>query len=156
MQKTGIGIDYSNICKNYNTAYLDRDNKDPETSRCMKAVVKWTNEFLTKLLEEFGYQIHYLSNDTPVTIDDVAANRFLFYSLEKEITLQGYAIQKEYIEYGSVTAWAKQSSEGILIHNDEDGQGIYLYFEKDSKEEQWIMDTLKKFSIDEVGFEAIK
>ncbi len=154
--KTGIEIDYSNICKDYNTAYLDRDNKDPDTSKCMKAVVKWTNQFLTELLGEFGYQINYLSNDTSVDIDDVAANRFLFYSLEKEITLQGYVIQKEYVEYGSVSTWATQSNEGVLIHNDEDGQGIYLFFEKDSKEHQWITDRLKKFSIDEVGFEAIK
>ena len=156
MSITGIGIDYSNICKDYNTAYLDRDNKDPATSKCMKAVVKWTNKFLTELLEEFGYQINYLSGDTLVKIDDVAANRFLFYSLEKEITLQSYVIQKEYVEYDSLSAWATKSDEGILIQNDEDGQGIYLYFKKDSKEQEWIMNTLKAFSLDEVDFEAVR
>ena len=156
MSKVGIGIDYSNICKDYNTAYLDRDNKDPDTSKCMKKVVTWAKNLLSKLLEDFDYNIHKLNTDVPVSIDEVASNRFLFYSLEKAITLQSYVIQKEYIEYDSLTAWEAQSNQGILIHNDEDGEGVYLYFEKGSKEHQWLLDTLKEFSLDEVGFEAIK
>ena len=101
MKKIGIGIDYSNICKDYNTAYLDRDNKDPATSKCMKQVVEFTREFISEFLEHFGYKIYKLNADVSVKIDEVASNRFLFYSLEKAITLQSYVIQKEYMEYES-------------------------------------------------------
>jgi hypothetical protein len=153
MKKTGIGIDYSNICKNYNTAYLDRDNKDPETSKCMKAVVAWTHEFLSELCECFGYRVFRLNSSVSVSVDEVASNRFLFFSLEKGITLQSYVIQKAYVEYDALTAWAEQS-DGILVQNDEDGEGIYLYLNENSKEHQWITDKLKGFSLDEVPFQA--
>ena len=152
MKKVGIGIDYSNICKDYNTSYLDRDNTDPATKKCMKEVLAWSQGFLSELLENFGYTMHHLHSSTPVKIDDIASKRFLFYSLEKEITLQSYVIQTEYVEYGSLTAWENESSEGILIQNDEDGEGVYLYFNEDSKEHQWITDKLKDFSLDEVPF----
>lgn len=152
MKKVGIGIDYSNICKNYNTSYLDRDNTDPATKKCMKEVLTWCQGFLSELLENFGYTLHHLHSSTPVKIEDIASKRFLFYSLEKEITLQSYVIQTEYVEYGSLTVWENESSEGILIQNDEDGEGVYLYFNEDSKEHQWITDKLKDFSLDEVPF----
>ncbi len=152
MKKVGIGIDYSNICKDYNTSYLDRDNTDPATKKCMKEVLAWSQGFLSELLENFGYTMHHLHSSTPVKVDDIASKRFLFYSLEKEITLQSYVIQTDYVEYGSLTAWENESSEGILIQNDEDGEGVYLYFNEDSKEHQWITDKLKDFSLDEVPF----
>lgn len=154
MKKIGIGIDYSNICKDYNTSYLDRDNKDPATTKCMKQVLTWTQGFLSDFLESFGYQIHHLHSATPVKIEDVASKRFLFYSLEKEITLQSYVIQKAYIEYESLSAWELESEEGILIQNEEDGGGIFLYFNENSSEQQWILDKLKAFSLDEVPFHA--
>ena len=88
MKKIGIGIDYSNICKDYNTVYLDRDNKDPATSKCMNAVLSWTKEFVTELSKSFDYKIYNFNSFSLVTIDDIASKRFLFYSLEKEITLQ--------------------------------------------------------------------
>lgn len=154
MKKVGIGIDYSNICKDYNTAYLDRDNKDPQTSKCMKAVVAFTHALLTDLLEHFGYAIYKLNADVAVKIDEVASNRFLFYSLEKAITLQSYVIQKEYVAYESLTVWEQQSSEGVLIQNDEDGEGIYLYMNENAPEYQWIMEKLNDFSLDEVPFSA--
>jgi hypothetical protein len=154
MKKIGIGIDYSNICKDYNTAYLDRDNKDPQTSKCMKAVVGFTRELLSDLLESFEYNIYKLNSDVSVKIDEVASNRFLFYSLEKEITLQSYVIQKEYVEYGSLTVWENENNQGILIQNDEDGEGIYLYMDENSKEYHWLIDKLKEFSLDEVPFHA--
>ncbi|MDX1296402.1 MAG: hypothetical protein R3302_09040 [Sulfurimonadaceae bacterium] len=153
MKKTGIGIDYSNICKDYNTAYLDRDNKDPATSRCMKSVAAWTHGFLTELLEEFGYKVYRLNSSVSVTIDEVASNRFLFFSLEKGITLQSYVIEKEYTEYDSLSAWEEQS-DGILIKNDEDGEGIYFYLNENSDEHQWIIKKLADFSLDEVPFQA--
>jgi hypothetical protein len=149
MKKIGIGIDYSNICKDYNTAYLDRDNKDPATSKCMKQVVAWTNTFISELLENFDYNIYKLNSDVSVKIDEVASNRFLFYSLEKEITLQNYVLQKEYVEYESVSSWINEENDGVLIQNDEDGEGIYLYFTENSPTHLLINDALKDFSIDE-------
>jgi hypothetical protein len=156
MKKVGIGVDYSNICKDYNTVYLDRDNTDPETSKCMRQVLAWTQEFLSKLLEHFDYKLHNLSSSTKVGIDDVASKRFLFYSLEKEITLQSYVIQKEYVEYESLAAWEDDEGDTILIQNEEDGGSVILFVNENSKEQQWIMDTLKEFSLDEVVFKAIR
>lgn len=152
MSKIGIGIDYSNICKDYNTSYLDRDNTDPATSKCMKQVLHWTQNFLSELLENFGYNMYHLHSSTPVKIEEIASKRFLFYSLEKEITLQSYVLQKAYVEYGSLAAWATESSEGILIQNDEDGEGIYFYLNENSREHQWITDKLNDFSLEEVPF----
>lgn len=152
MKKKGIGIDYSNICKDYNTSYLDRDNKDPATSKCMKQVLQWSEGFLSKFLGNFGYKMYQLHSDIPVEINDIASKRFLFYSLEKEITLQSYVLQKEYVHYESLAAWERESNEGILISNDEDGSGIYLYCSEDSKEYQWIVNSLEGFTLDEVPF----
>jgi len=154
MKKIGIGIDYSNICKDYNTSYLDRDNTDPATKKCMKQVLVWTQNFLSELLENFEYKMHHLHSDTPVKIDDIASKRFLFYSLEKEITLQSYVIQKEYVEYESLTAWELDTNDSILIQNDEDGEGVYLYLNENSKEHQWITDKLKNFSLEDVPFHS--
>ena len=152
MKKIGISIDYSNICKDYNTSYLDRDNTDPATKKCMKEILTWTQDFLSEFLESFGYGMFHLHSATEVKIEEIASKRFLFYSLEKEITLQGYVLQKEYVDYASLAAWETENNEGILIHNDEDGEGVYFYLEEGSKEHQWIINKLKDFSIDEVPF----
>jgi len=152
MKTVGIGIDYSNICKDYNTAYLDRDNKDPDTSRCMNQVLTWTRGLLTDLCDRFGYGIYFLHSDAAVTIDDVASNRFLFYSLEKEITLQSFVAQKAYRPYGSLAAWEKEHGEGILIQNDEDGQSIYIFCEEGSDVHRWLTEKLINFSLDDVPF----
>lgn len=152
MKKIGIGIDYSNICKDYNTAYLDRDNKDPATTKCMREVLAWANGFLSDFLEQFGYNMYHLHSSSPVKIEEIASKRFLFYSLEKEITLQSYVLQKAYVEYASIFAWENGNNEGILIQNDEDGEGIYLYMVENSKEHQWIVEKLKDFSLEEVPF----
>lgn len=154
MKKIGIGIDYSNICKDYNTSYLDRDNNDPATKKCMKQVVSWTKNFLSELTENFEYNTYALSSDSTVKIDDIASNRFLFYSLEKDITLQSYVIQKEYAQYDNLAAWEIENNEGVLIKNDEDGEGIYFYFNENSQVHQWIVDRLKDFSLEEVPFQA--
>jgi len=154
MKKIGIGIDYSNICKDYNTSYLDRDNLDPATAKCMKQVLSWTHQFLSELTESFGYKLHNLSSNTPVTIDDVAAKRFLFYSLEKEITLQSYVLQKKYTEYGSLAAWESESDDSVLVKNDEDGGSIYFFVNENSEVHTWITNRLQNFSLDEVPFQA--
>ena len=154
MKIIGIGIDYSNICKDYNTVYLDRDNNDPETSKCMKKVLAWTKEFLSEFLDKFEYKIHNLSSSTLVDIDDIASKRFLFYSLEKEITLQSYVIHKEYMQYENLTAWELENNDSILVQNEEDGGGVFVFLNENSKEHQWIMDRLKHLSLDEVPFQA--
>jgi len=155
VEKVGIGIDYSNICKDYNTVYLDRDNTDPETLKCMKQVLAWSAGFFTELLEKFGYKIYNLSSSSSVNINDISSKRFLFYSLEKEITLQSYVLYNEYIEYESLGSWELANNESILVKNDEDGGAIYLYFKTDSAAYEWAKDKLKEFSIDEkLPFEA--
>ncbi len=154
MKKIGISVDYSNICTDYNTAYLDRDNLDPATSKCMKRVLTWTKEFLSELLDNFEYKLFHLHSSTLVTIDEIASKRFLFYSLEKDITLQSYTIQKEYIEYTSLASWEQEDTSSILVKNDEDGGAIFFYFNENSKEQQWIKKKLEKFSLEEVPFQA--
>lgn len=154
MKKVGIGVDYSNVCKDYNTVYLDRDNTDPETKKCMQKVLVWSNEFLTSLLVNFNYAIHNVSSNVSVNVADVASKRFLFYSLEKEITLQSYVLRKEYVQYDSLAAWEADESDSILIQNDADGGGVYFFVKEDSKEYEWITHNLKDFSLDEVPFEA--
>jgi hypothetical protein len=150
MKTIGISIDYSNICKNYHTAYLDRDNTDKETTQCMKQVVLWTKEFLSDLIESFEYNLYQLNSPTPVKIDDIASKRFLFYSLEKGITLQSFIIQKEYTPYHNPTDWGTQNKEGLLIQNDEEGEGIYLYYNNQNTTlHQWITKKLENFSLDE-------
>lgn len=152
MAKIGIGIDYSNICKDYNTSYLDRDNTDPATKKCMKQVLTWTQAFLTELLEHFGYNMYHLHSANSVKLEEIASKRFLFYSLEKEITLQSYVLQKEYVEYNSLAHWQTQSNESILISNDEDGEGVYFYLNENSNEYKWITNKLNNFVLDEVPF----
>jgi len=152
MAKIGIGIDYSNICKDYNTSYLDRDNTDPATKKCMKQVLTWTQAFLTELLEHFGYNMYHLHSANSVKLEEIASKRFLFYSLEKEITLQSYVLQKEYVEYNSLAHWQTQSNESILISNDEDGEGVYFYLNENSNEYEWITNKLNNFALDEVPF----
>ena len=152
MTKIGIGIDYSNICKDYNTSYLDRDNTDPATKKCMKQVLTWTQAFLTELLEHFGYNMYHLHSANSVKLEEIASKRFLFYSLEKEITLQSYVLQKEYVEYNSLAHWQTQSNESILISNDEDGEGVYFYLNENSNEYEWITNKLNNFVLDEVPF----
>jgi hypothetical protein len=122
----------------------------------MKQVLTWSKEFLSELLENVEGKLHNLSSASPVTIDDVASKRFLFYSLEKEITLQSYVIQKEYVEYESLTAWELSNDDSILIQNDEDGGGVYFYCNEDSNVLAWIKKRLEDFSLDEVPFQAIK
>jgi len=156
MKNIVLEIDYVNICKNDNTSYLDSDNKDPATKKWMKQVLSWTKEFISELLESYESQLHNLSSSTPVKIDDVASKRFLFYSLEKEITLQSYVIQTEYVEYESLSAWELDNNDSILVQNDEDGGCIYFYFNENSSVLDWIKNKLENFSLDEIPFQAIK
>ena len=81
MKIIGLGIDYSNICKDYNTVYLDRDNTDRATINCMNNVTSWLNGFLSDLLKEFNYTIFKLTTSVNVKVDEDDAvnciNRFM-------------------------------------------------------------------------------
>lgn len=153
MKKIGIGIDYSNICKDYNTVYLDRDNTDKETSICMTKVVDWLKAFLSEILETFEYKIYRMNQNSAVSIDDVAHRRFLFYSLEKAMIAQTFILQSEPVFYDSLTQWSANSQDSLLIQNDDEGEGIFFYFNEDSKIHHWLKNKLKDFSLDEVPFE---
>jgi len=155
MKKISIGVDYSNICKDYNTSYLDRDNLDPATSKCMKQVLSWSKAFISELLEHFSLNLYHLSSSSPVKIEDVSAKRFLFYSLEKEITLQSFVASKTFNEYANTSIWASQSDNGVLINNDEDGGSLYFVVDENSDLHHWIQEKLAAFSLDEVSFEGI-
>ena len=154
MKKIGIGIDYSNICKDYNTVYLDRDNTDPATKKCMNQVLVWTKEFVSEVLKNFEYNIYSLNSPITVNVDDIASKRFLFYSLEKEITLQSYVMQKEYVDYGVLSVWEAESKDSILVQNDENGGAIYFFDNEDSKVLPWIKNKLQNFSLDEVSLDT--
>ena len=154
MKKIGIGIDYSNICKEYNTMYLDRDNTDKETIVCMTQVIEWLKALLSEILETYTYRIYRMNQDTPVAIDDVAHRRFLFYSLEKEMLMQTFVVQSTPIAYDTLAQWANTAQDGLLIQNDDEGEGLYFYFEEDSSLHHWLMEKLHDFSLEEVPFDA--
>lgn len=150
----GIGVDYSNICKDYNTSYLDRDNKDPATMKCMKAVTLWMKSLLQQLQDRFGLSIYNLQSGSAASVDEIASNRFLFYSLEKEITLQSYVLQDSDATYDTASDWVDNLNTGMIIRNDEDGEGVYFYAYEDSPLLSWLHDRLQTFSLDEVEFNA--
>lgn len=150
----GIGIDYSNICKDYNTSYLDRDNTDPQTTRCMRQVLEWLKSFLQELTSHFDYSVYHLHTPHTVTIDEVASKRFLFYSLEKEITLQSFVVQKTFRPFASLAAWETQGSDSLLIQNDKDGEGIYFFAQEKTPLHDYLLRKLDAFSLEEVAFLA--
>ena len=156
MAKIGIIIDYSDICKDYNTGFLDRDNLDPATKKCMRQVMNFSKDFLNDFANNFDLKLFNLSSDISVSIDDIASKRFLFYSLEKEITLQSYVMSQSYVNYDSLTAWDLDSSNTFLIQNDEDGGNISLYFNQGSPASAWIKEWLPQFELVEIPFQAIK
>ncbi|QOP42863.1 hypothetical protein FJR45_02410 [Sulfurimonas sediminis] len=118
----------------------------------MKKVMAWSQEFLSELLDTFEYKIFHLNSSAPVKVSDIASKRFLFYSLEKGITLQSYVLAKEFTQYEGLAAWEVQNSSNILVQNDEDGGSLYFYVNENSQEYKWITARLKDFSLDEVPF----
>lgn len=154
MSKIGIGLDYSNICKDYNTVYLDRDNNDRATVGCMNKVMEFLRPFLAELIEKFEYKINRINNTESLKLDEIVQKRFLFYSLEKAITLQTMILENESQAYESLAQWEQTTKEGLLIANDEEGEGIYFYCEVGSKVHEYLLENLKEFSLDIVPFEA--
>ena len=152
-KKIGIGIDYSNICEDYNTTYLDRDNTDRETMGCMNKVLQWFDPFLSELLNTFSYNIYRINHNAPLDLKDIVRKRFFFYSLEKEIIAQTFIFQTGPASYESLNQWVENNDNSLLIQNDEEGEGVYFYFNENSKVHEWLIDTLKDFAWDEVPFE---
>lgn len=132
-----LSLEFSTICTNYNTSYLDRDNDDPGTMQCMRKVLRFTEDLLEKFLNEFDFKIFMANTQTPVSIADVVTKRFLFYSLEKEITLQNYSLQKKYFSYNNIDQWLEQNEDGLLLQNDEDGQCLIIYVVENSEVHNW-------------------
>jgi len=154
MKKIGLGLDYNNICKDYNTVYLDRDNDDPQTMACMKKVLKWLDVFLSEMTEEFNYNIYRMHHEPALKLSEIVSKRFLFYSLEKELTSQTFILEKENSHYTHLSQWAEKSTESLVIQNDEDGEGegIFFYMTENSKIHVWLLEKLKDLSLDEIPF----
>jgi len=152
MNKIGISIDYSNICKDYNTVYLDRDNDDKETRACMKKTMEWLSSFLSDLMQTFNFNIYRLNQNSSLDVEEIARKRFLFYSLEKEMLMQNFILQSEYIKYASLAKWGEESQNSLMIKNDDEGEGIYFYMQENSDIHNWILGKLKDFSLESVEF----
>jgi len=153
MNKIGLSLDYNNICKDYNTVYLDRDNTDRDTMQCMRKVMDWFTPFLSQLLRHFDYGIYRLGNDSKLELGEIVRKRFFFYSLEKEIIAQTFILQAEYTHYDSLAQWGEKGENSLLIQNDEEGEGVTFYVSKGSDEHTWLLEKMKDFTLDEVPFE---
>lgn len=157
MKKIGLGLDYNNICKDYNTVYLDRDNDDPQTTECMKKILKWLDVFLSEMTEEFNYNIYRMHHEPALKLSEIVSKRFLFYSLEKELTSQTFILENENSHYTHLSQWAEKSTESLVIQNDEDGEGegIFFYMTENSKIHVWLLEKLKDLSLDEIPFSEV-
>jgi hypothetical protein len=155
MKKIGLGLDYNNICKDYNTVYLDRDNNDMATTQCMKNVMDWFNSFLPELMQKFDYKLYRMNQDTVVPLKEIVKKRFFFYSLEKEIITQTFVLQQEAIAYSSLSEWSVKSENSLLIQNDDEGEGVYFYFLENSEVHKWLLEKLSDFSLDEIPFDEV-
>ncbi|CAA6808560.1 MAG: Unknown protein [uncultured Sulfurovum sp.] len=155
MQKIGLGLDYNNICKDYNTVYLDRDNNDRETVQCMKKVMDWFNKFLSELMQTFDYGIYRMNQNVALELKEIVQKRFFFYSLEKEMILQTFIFQSEATTFDSLVHWGKSTENTLLIKNDDEGEGISFYFNENSEVHLWIQEKLKDYSLDPVPFEEV-
>jgi len=154
MKKIGISIDYGNICKDYNTVYLDRDNNDPATTQCMKKVLSWLETLLSEMITTFDYSIYRINHEPTLQLREIVSKRFLFYSLEKAITVQSFIFQTEDTYHDSLKAWAENPNNTLLIKNNEEGEGVYLYFNENSPLHQWLIEKLGAI-MDEVPFNEI-
>ncbi|HIP28612.1 MAG TPA: hypothetical protein EYG82_05490 [Sulfurovum sp.] len=152
MNKIGIGLDFSNICKDYNTVYLDRDNDDPATIACMKRALQWFNAFFSELQEHFDYKLYRMNQDSAVELSELVKKRFFFYSLEKEILSQTFIMQKVAIAYDGLNEWGKSATDSLMIQNNEEGEGIYFFVEENSDIHTWLVDKLSDCTLDDVPF----
>jgi len=150
VKKVGIGIDYSNICKDYNTVYLDRDNDDRETVSCMNKIIQWISPLLEDIEAEFNFKIYRTTNPNALSKEEIACKRFLFYSLEKEMLLQSFILSEHHKYYNILSEWGEDTTPSILIKNDDEGEGIYFYVIENSDIHLWLLEKFKDFSLDEI------
>lgn len=143
MEYVKLSLDYSAICTNYNTTYLDRDNTDPDTTACMDKVLGFVKEFVKEIMAQFNYMIYRGNCLQELEISEVVSKRFLFFSLEKEITLQNYSFQTKPFEYLNEEQWLEKNENGILLLNEEEGESLMIYVEKGSRIHKWIIDNYK-------------
>ncbi len=155
MNKIGLGLDYNNICKEYNTVYLDRDNTDPATVACMSKILKYFDEFFLDLMQNFDYQLYRINQNKPLPLKEMVKKRFFFYSLEKEIMAQTFIFQKEAIAYDSLEHWSKSEEDTLLVKNDDEGEGVYFYLNENSQVHQWILQRLSECSLDNIELKII-
>jgi hypothetical protein len=152
----GLGIDHGLICTNYNTVYLDRDNTDPATVGCMRRVLAFYEKLFEQMVEAFGYECYRFGQLQTAPFKEMISKRFLFYSLEKEITMQTFILQKKASSYIDIEAWSKTPDNSLLIQNDEEGEGIFFYCQENSAVHRWLNENLKSYSVDEMSIEDIK
>jgi hypothetical protein len=134
-----LNLEYHSICKDFNTTYLDRDNTDHQTLQCMKKIMHVVDGLLLELLKNFDLAIYKPSSSQAVATTEVASKRFLFYSLEKAITLQSFSLQKEYFSYQNIDEWIDKNQEGLLLQNDEEGESLFIYVREGSRLHRWLM-----------------
>jgi len=114
--------------------------------------MRWLNPLLSELLETFDYGIYRVNHDILLKLEDIVQKRFLFYSLEKELTAQTFIIQKEAVAYPSLIKWAEEDKDGLVIQNDDEGEGIYFYATEGSAVHTWLLEKLSMYSVDEIPF----
>ena len=153
MNKVGLALDYNNICKDYNTVYLDRDNNDRETVQCMVKVMDFFKEFFSDFMQTFEYELYRLGQPSPLVLSEIVKKRFFFYSLEKEILAQTFVFQNEAMSYNSLSEWSSNGENSLLIQNDDEGEGVYFYFLENSEVHKWLLEKLSDCSLDEIPFE---
>ena len=140
-----ITIDYAQLCPKFNTTYLDRDNTDPKTVACMHAITNYFDILLSTLKERFGLQLYRMGHDQTLSNKELCTNRFLFYSLEKEITKQSFILSALFVPIHHTDAWQKIKDAPLLITNDAMGEAIYIYLDDNSKAGEWLLHELKNF-----------
>ncbi len=153
MKKIGLSLDFNNICKEYNTVYLDRDNTDRETMQCMRQVMEWFSPFMLELMQHFDFKLYRFDNSSSLALSEMVRKRFFFYSLEKEIIAQTFILQKSFTAYESLKAWGESDDESLIIQNDAEGGAVYFYCNENGAIHHWLKERLKEFSIDEVPFD---
>ena len=103
--------------------------------------MRWLNPLLSELLETFDCGIYRVNHDILLKLEDIVQKRFLFYSLEKELTAQTFIIK-----------WGGEDKDGLVIQNDDEGEGIYFYVTEGSAVHTWPLEKLSDYSVDEIPF----
>ena len=69
---------------------------------------------------------------------------------------QTFVLQKETMEYNSLSEWAKAGQNSLLIQNDDEGEGVYFYFDENSDAHKWLIEKLSDCSLDEIPFRTFR